>query len=398
MRKTLLYVVTALIVAAMTVSCGNHASGHKETSEHNHEGHEHETHDHEKEHGHEHGHKNGVIEFSEEKAQAAGLETEKITAGKFSSVIRTSGEIMPAQGDEATVAATVSGIVSFGKAGIVPGKRVSAGSVIASVSAREMADGDPVAKSKAAYEAAEKELHRAEALLRSQAISQKVYEQAKRDYEVAKAEYDAYSGKMTEAGVAVKSPLTGSVKEVFVKEGDYVNAGQPLASVTQNTRLYLQADLSEKYWKEASSITGANFRPSYSDETYNLKSLGGRLVSVGKSSVQGSFYLPVIFEFQNRGNFIPGSFCEIYLTGMERDNVISVPETALTEEQGVYYVYLKLCKEDYKKQEVKTGESDGMRREILKGLKAGDVVVTKGALQVKLSAVSGTIPGHTHNH
>lgn len=58
-----------------------------------------------------------------------------------------------------------------------------------------MADGDPVAKSKAAYEAAEKELHRAEALLRSQAVSQKVYEQAKRDYEVAKAEYDAYSGK-----------------------------------------------------------------------------------------------------------------------------------------------------------------------------------------------------------
>jgi len=50
MRKTLLYVVTALIAAAMTVSCGNHASGHKETSEHNHEGHE--AHDHEKEHGH----------------------------------------------------------------------------------------------------------------------------------------------------------------------------------------------------------------------------------------------------------------------------------------------------------------------------------------------------------
>lgn len=55
---------------------------------------------------------------------------------------------------------------------------------------------------------------------------------------------------MTEAGVAVKSPLTGSVKEVFVKEGDYVNAGQPLASVTQNTRLYLQADLSENIGKK----------------------------------------------------------------------------------------------------------------------------------------------------
>ena len=121
-------------------------------------------------------------------------------------------------------------------------------------------------------------------------------------------------------------------------------------------------------------------------------------MSVGNAVAQGSFYLPVIFEFNNAGNFIPGVFCEIYLIENQRENVISVPETSLTEEQGVYFVYLKVCKEEYRKQEVKIGESDGLRREILKGLKEGDVVVTEGAYQVKLATATGAIPGHSHNH
>ena len=78
--------------------------------------------------------------------------------------------------------------------------------------------------------------------------------------------------------------------------------------------------------------------------------------------------------------------------------MISVPTTALTEEQGIYFVYVKLDEEGYKKQEVRIGADDGLRTEILSGLKAGDEVVTRGAYQVKLASVSGAIPGHTHNH
>ena len=78
--------------------------------------------------------------------------------------------------------------------------------------------------------------------------------------------------------------------------------------------------------------------------------------------------------------------------------MISIPETALTEEQGAYFVYVNIHDDEYRKQEVKIGETDGIRREILKGLNVGDVVVTRGAVQVKLASVKGTIPGHTHNH
>ncbi|MGL5731780.1 MAG: efflux RND transporter periplasmic adaptor subunit, partial [Bacteroidales bacterium] len=110
-----------------------------------------------------------------------------------------------------------------------------------------------------------------------------------------------------------------------------------------------------------------------------------------------SFYIPVTFEFDNIGDIIPGSFTEVYLLSTVRDDVLSVPLTALTEEQGLHFVYVRTEPEAYIKKEVTIGQNDGERVEIIKGLKAGDTVVTKGVTQVKLASASGAIPdGHNH--
>ena len=82
----------------------------------------------------------------------------------------------------------------------------------------------------------------------------------------------------------------------------------------------------------------------------------------------------------------------------ERKNAITVPLTALTEEQGTKFVYVQVEPEAYVRREVKTGQSDGCRVEITDGLKAGEKVVAKGAYMVKLASASNAIPGHTHNH
>ena len=86
------------------------------------------------------------------------------------------------------------------------------------------------------------------------------------------------------------------------------------------------------------------------------------------------------------------------LTGAS-GNVISVPESALTEEQGLYFVYVRLDEDCYRKQHVTLGRDNGRRVEILSGLEAGDEVVTEGAYHIKLASVSTVVPeGHTHNH
>ena len=80
-----------------------------------------------------------------------------------------------------------------------------------------------------------------------------------------------------------------------------------------------------------------------------------------------------------------------------KENVLSVPVSALTEEQGLNFVYIQIEDEAFKKQEVTVGQNNGIRAEIVKGLKSGDKVVTNGVTQVKLAASSSAIPdGHNH--
>ena len=260
------------------------------------------------------------------------------------------------------------------------------------VSSQHIQEGDPVKRARIAYETAKSEYERAAKLVDKQIVSQKDFNQLKENYENARIAYEALSPSKDGKGVAVKSPIGGYVKSCLVKEGDYVTVGQPLLTVTQTRRLQLKAEVSERYYAGLKSIVSANFTTTYDDKVYRLDDLKGRLLSYGKSSGDASYYIPVTFEFDNRGDVIPGSFVEVYLLSEE------LPVSAITEEQGLNFVYLQVDAECYKKQEVKLGMNDGCRVEVLSGLKGGEKVVTVGAMHVKLAAAGNTIPGHTHNH
>lgn len=381
------YILTGTLCMFLLGACGEHAHEHGE------EGHSHEEEMHA---GEKAGHSDEII-LTPEKAKAAGVEAETVHAGSFRNVIHTSGQILAAQGEEATVVAASSGVVSFSRK-VAEGMQVGKGTELLSVSAAHIQDGDPVQKAKVAYEKAKEEYERAQKLVSSQIVSQKDFAALREAYENARLTYEALKPSKSGKGVSVKSPISGFIKTCLVKEGDYVTVGQPLMTVTQTRRLVLKAEVSERYYAQLSQVVSANFQTPYNNKVYSLENLGGKLLSFGKSSGDASYYVPVIFEFDNRGDMVPGSFVEVYLLSGERSGVLSLPLSALTEEQGVYFVYLKLDEECYKKQEVKLGTSDGSRVEILSGVKDGDTVVTRGAIHVKLASASNAIPAHTHNH
>lgn len=381
------YILTGTLCMFLLGACGEHAHEHGE------EGHSHEEEMHA---GEKAGHSDEII-LAPEKAKAAGVEAETVRAGSFRNVIHTSGQVLAAQGEEATVVAASSGVVSFSRK-VAEGMQVGKGTELLSVSAAHIQDGDPVQKAKVAYEKAKEEYERAQKLVSSQIVSQKDFAALREAYENARLTYEALKPSKSGKGVSVKSPISGFIKACLVKEGDYVTVGQPLMTVTQTRRLVLKAEVSERYYAQLSQVVFANFQTPYNNKVYSLENLGGKLLSFGKSSGDTSYYVPVTFEFDNRGDMVPGSFVEVYLLSGERSGVLSLPLSALTEEQGVYFVYLKLDEECYKKQEVKLGTSDGSRVEILSGIKDGDTVVTRGAIHVKLASASNAIPAHTHNH
>lgn len=408
-------------------SCGNNSShnheghdheGHNHATEnhshdhegHNHEGHDHSAHSHEGHNhateghnhaaesaAHNHGDNPDEIILAPEKAKAAGVMSEVIEPKGFRQVIATSGQIQAAQGAESVVVANVSGVVSFQRA-MIDGASVGKGTTILSICADKLQDGDPAERARIAYETAKAEYDRAQRLVSSQIISQKEFNAIKETYENARLSYEALNNKKTAKGVAVTAPIGGYIKNLLVKEGDYVSVGQPLLTVTQNNRLYLRADVSERYYKYLSTISSANFKTPYDNQVYELGALNGKLLSYGKASGDGSYYVPVTFSFDNKGDVVPGSYVEVFLMSKELPNTLAVPVEALTEEQGLYFIYLQKCAESYKKQEVKIGANNGKEVQILEGLHAGDRVVVKGAYHVKLASASNALPAHSHEH
>ena len=362
------------------------------------------------EHGHEHGHEAkseahddghdhepDIIEFSPAQAKAAGLELQTVSPTEFSEVVEVSGQVLPASGAEATVTATMAGIVSYATQSLTEGAPVQAGQTLFTVNGRPMADGNPAAVAQSELEAAGKAYERARKLAADRIISQRELEDARLRYESALATSRSLGNAAQMR--ALSAPIGGYVKQVMVKPGDYVAAGQALATVTQSRRLQLRADVPERCFAMLPRVTSANFRMAYDEEgsVYSIQALSGRLVSKGRSGTDVSRFVPVVFEFNNQGHIVPGSLAEVFLKGATRSGVLTVPQSGLTEAQGLHFVYVRVHDGEYRRQEVKTGATDGQSVEIVDGLKAGDKVVTRGATQVRLAANATAVPeGHTH--
>lgn len=402
------YVIILLAVAFMGCRAG--VNSHEGHDNHNHETHDHaaahdhgdEGHDHSSEeaHGHEGhdhsdqgdeahaGHNHDHIAFTREQAAAAGLETEIVELSEFRQIIETGGMILNAPGGEEVVAATSSGIISFAAGTATEGAAVRKGQTIATISARGLIDGDPATRARIELESAEREYRRVEELIADRIISQKDYDAAKQRYETARAAYPVAAG---ETGVGVISSMTGYVKNLLVTPGEYVTLGQPIATISANDRLQLRADVSERWFDRLPTIVGAKFKFPHDDRVYHAN----KLVSYGRSAENG--YVPVFLEFANVGGAVPGAYVSVWLSGAPAGDAISVPVSALTEQQGLYFVYIQHGDEEFFKQEVTPGPGDGERVMIVRGLDAGDRVVTQGVTQVRLAANSAVIPeGHTH--
>ncbi|MDE6176644.1 MAG: efflux RND transporter periplasmic adaptor subunit, partial [Paramuribaculum sp.] len=270
---------------------------------------------------------------------------------------------------------------------------------LVSIVTSSLADGDVASRARIAYERARADFERAEKLKAEKLLTESEFNDAKAAFESARLAYEAV-GKSPASGITLTAPIAGYISEALVKEGDFVEVGQPLLSLTRSRHLYLRAEVAEKDFDRVRRVVSARFRTSYSDSVYDLKTRGGRLLSLGRMAGSTSSFIPLTFEFDNCPGVIPGSFADIWLVTAETRNAIAVLNSALTEEQGVCYVYLRNPDDDdcYRKQPVTTGETDGSRTMILSGLHQGDLLVTKGAIHVKLASAGNSIPGHTHNH
>ena len=110
-----------------------------------------------------------------------------------------------------------------------------------------------------------------------------------------------------------------------------------------------------------------------------------RLISPAQTMNPGNQSQRVLFEMDNpKGEFKIGEFVTVKALNQQISRNISVPNSALTEINGKPAVFLKDGPEMFTLSYVQTGEDDGTRTLILKGVEEGEKVVANGAYEVKM--------------
>lgn len=343
-----------------------------------------------------------AISFTKEQSWKIDFATGTPEMIPFGDVIKTTAKIQPAQGEEVILTAQTNGVVNFGGKTLTEGISVSNGQTLFNLAGGQLVDENMRVRynqAKNNFEAAKANYERMAKLAEDNIVSQKALLDAKNEYENARLIFENLQQNFNENGQVVRSPKNGYVKHLYVSNGQYVNAGEPLVSITRNRNLFLKAEMQQRFANALPFIKTASIHSLTTDEVYTLEELNGEIVSFGKNVSDDNYLIPMTIRIENRNSFIPGSFVEVYLKEQADIEVLTVPNSALIEEQGNFLVMVQLSPEMFEKREVKTGSTDGIRTAILSGLASSDRIVLKGATLVNLAADSNTLDphaGHVH--
>ncbi len=347
-------------------------------------------------------HKSNRVVFHDEQAQMTDFALEKVRLEKVGKLIVSAAQIQSTPGNDRDVIAKASGIVVFNQRDLTVGQEVKKDEKLFSLECGGMMENNIhqyYTETMNAYEQAQVEYQRKKELAEKKIVSESELLQAKTDYENALAKYRHLRKNFSGGRQIVNAPINGYIQQIEVKNGQFVQAGEPMLTVSTNRKLLLQADLPAKYHASLKHIMEVNIRQMNSSRTYSLEELHGRLVSYGKSVEKNNPLIPVIFEIDNAMDVLPGTFVNLYLkTGGENPR-LSVANEAVVEDMGIYFVFVQVEPEIYEKREVVPGASDGFRTEILRGLHEGETVVSRGARILLLSQAASEVDphaGHVH--
>ena len=343
----------------------------------------------------------GEIAFSKEQAWKSDFMVKEVVPVDFSSVIATSGEILTVPGEKKNLAASSPGLVRFTNLNLVQGTPVKKDELLFTINSGALIGNNlqlQLQEAKNLFEKSRGDYLRHLNLFYKGAISERQIIDTRSRYTEDSLRYSILRSNVSGQGIQVKAPVTGTIHELMVSEGTYVETGQNMATISSNQRLMIRADLGQQFFDQLPFIETANFRPSYTNKTYTIEEMNGRLLAAGVSVAENDHYLPIIFEVENKGNLLEGAFTEVYLKTSKKQSVLAVPISAMTEEQGEFYVYTQVSGETYSKRAISPGKSDGLRIEILAGIEPGERVVTRGVVFLKAASMVTGVADHGHSH
>ncbi|HNP94826.1 MAG TPA: efflux RND transporter periplasmic adaptor subunit [Cyclobacteriaceae bacterium] len=196
--------------------------------------------------------------------------------------------------------------------------------------------------------------------------------------------------------IPIVAPASGTITEISVTEGQYVDEGTPVFRLEKLDKLWVEAEL---YPHEASLIKLGDTLTILLRQTTDF-SLPGKVIFLSPEYRQGSQIFILRSALENTDHrWVPGMHAEIVLEHSRR-KALTLPTDAVIREESGGHVYLKTGEGKFAPAMVKTGLENFSQVEIIEGINEGDSVVVSGAylLYSEIILKKGLNPMVGHQH
>ncbi len=188
----------------------------------------------------------------------------------------------------------------------------------------------------------------------------------------------------------LRAPFGGIVTKSDVAEGETADTDRELLTITDIATVWVQADL---YEKDVSLVLeGQEARVSV--DAYPDESFGGRITYISDFLDPSTRTAKVRCEVLNPDNRLKlDMFATVLIPTQTGRQALTVPSAAIQQINNRSVVFVKQGDAEFRKREVQLGSHSNGAVEIAAGLRAGELVVTRGSFSLKSELLRGQITG-----
>ncbi len=221
-------------------------------------------------------------------------------------------------------------------------------------------------QAKVSFESARTAYNRIERLYEDEGVSQQSYDDARTQYELARANWESVR-KMTR----IAAPISGYITRINVFESENVQPGVPLFTVSDYSKLKTIVWVSDRDIPELE--VGQRARAAWQDEL-----LEGRVVQVDMAMDDQKKAFAVKLEFDNDELSVQsGITAEIEIETFREDESLIVHQREVVTIDDEHYIFLAENGEA-RRRSITVEREEGLYRQVSSGIRPGDRVITEG--------------------
>jgi membrane fusion protein, heavy metal efflux system len=347
------------------------------------------------------------ITYLKEQQWKTSFATEVARVRPVKSAVTAVGEVRPRPASYAEIVSPVEGIISISSANMLvkPGQKIKKGQTMA-VIVPPLNTQNSWVKIYLDYEHSKEEYERAQRLKARNAISDREFEQARRNYEMIQAGFSNYFDSdgnslrfdSKKNQFLITAPISGIVSDISILPGQKVDRNQKLFSIVDPNIVWLRLDLFAEQATHLTGISGASINIPGNNKSISLDEKSLSLISRGEMIDPQKRTLTLWLEVKNYARrFLIGQTFSAQIYTSPEQNLLTVPLSAVYDDNSKKIIFVHTSGESFEKRELKTGPTYHDYISVLSGVKKGERVVSLGGYQVKLASTSEEI-GHPHAH